>query len=32
MPSHLVSEAWSNSEMAFSYANDVIKVTQTALV
>ena len=32
MPSHLASEAWSNSEMAFSYANDVIKVTQTALV
>ena len=32
MPSHLASEAWSNSEMAFSNANDVIKVTQTALV
>ena len=32
MPPHLASEAWSNSEMAFSYANDVIKVTQTALV
>ena len=32
MPSNLASEAWSNSEMAFSYANDVIKVTQTALV
>ena len=32
MPSHLTSEAWSNSEMAFSCANDVIKVTQTALV
>ena len=32
MPSHLASEAWSNSEMAFSYANDVINVTQTALV
>ena len=32
MPSHLASEAWSNSEMAFSYTNDVIIVTQTALV
>ena len=32
MPSHLVSEAWSNAEMAFSYANEVIIVTQTALV
>ena len=28
----LASEAWSNSRMAFSYANDVIIVTQTALV
>ena len=32
MASHLASEAWSNSEMAFSYVNDVIIVTQTALV
>ena len=32
MASHLASEAWSNAEMAFSYANDVIIVTQTALV
>ena len=32
MPSHLASEAWSNAEMAFSYANDVIIVTQTAFV
>ena len=30
MPLHLASEAWSNSEMAFSYVNDVIIVMQTA--
>ena len=32
MASPLASEAWSNSEMVFSYVNDVIIVTQTALV
>ena len=32
MASLLASEVWSNSRMSFSYANDVIIVTQTAFI